>query len=116
MSRAPTRSFASDNNSGVHPQVMDALAAANRDHVLAYGDDAFTDAARQRFRDLLGPDVEVFFVFNGTGANVLGLQAMTRSYHAVLCSSWAHIALDECGAPEKHLGTKLIPIDAPEGK
>jgi len=113
--QGPTRSFASDNNSGVHPKVMAALAAANRDHVLAYGDDAFTQRAEAKLREAFGAEA-AFLVFNGTGANVLGLQTLVRPHHAVLCSEHAHIATDECGAPEKHLGCKLLPLPAPEGK
>ena len=112
----PARSFASDNNAGVHPQVLAAIAAANQGHTVGYGDDPYTDSAVQKFREHFGSDVEVFFVFNGTAANVLGLQAMTRSYHAVLCTEVAHIHTDECGAPEKFTGCKLVTLPAPEGK
>jgi len=110
------RSFASDNNAGVHPVILDAIAAANRGHVVGYGDDPFTESAIATFRKHFGRDVEVFFVFNGTAANVLGLRALTESYHAVLCAEAAHIYTDECGAPEKFTGCKLIPIAAPDGK
>jgi len=68
------------------------------------------------FREHFGADAEVFVVFNGTGANCLSLQALTRSYHAVICAASAHIYTDECGAPEKFAGCKLIPIDTPDGK
>ncbi len=114
--KGPTRSFASDNNSGVHPRVMRALEDANRDHVLAYGDDPYTEAARRRFKQVLGEHAEAFFVFNGTAANVLGLASLVKPYHAVITSEWAHVAQDECGAPEKHLGTKLLLVAAPDGK
>jgi threonine aldolase len=112
----PRRSFASDNNANVHPEVLEAIARANRGHVVGYGDDPYTASAIQRFRDHFGPDVEVFFVFNGTAANVLSLQALTRPYHAVLCPEVSHIYNDECGAPEKFTGCKLIPLPAPDGK
>lgn len=112
----PARSFASDNNAGVHPVILDAIAAANRGHVVGYGDDPFTESAIATFRKHFGRDVEVFFVFNGTAANVLGLRALTESYHAVLCAEASHIYTDECGAPEKFTGCKLIPIAAPDGK
>ena len=111
----PIRSFASDNNAGVHPEVLQALAAANTGHAVGYGDDVHTERASAKFREHFG-DVEVFFVFNGTAANVLSLQALTRSFQAVLCAEASHIYTDECGAPEKHTGCKLIPIAAPEGK
>jgi len=106
----PSRSFASDNNAGVHPEVLEAIARANQGHVIAYGDDPYTRASIAKFEEHLGPGIEVFFTFNGTGANVLGLEALNRPYHAVLCSDYAHIYTDECGAPEKHTGCKLIPL------
>ncbi len=113
----PKRSFASDNNAGVHPRVMEALAEANDGgHVIAYGDDPFTARAEAAFREHFGEGAEAFFVFGGTGANVLGLQAMTAPHHAVVCSANAHIQVDECGAPEKFTGCKLIPLQMPDGK
>jgi threonine aldolase len=111
-----SRSFASDNNAGVHPKVMDAIAAANDGHVIAYGDDPYTARAVKLFREHLGKDVEVFFVFGGTGANVLGLKAGTQSHHAIICAQTAHINVDECGAPEKFTGCKLLPIITADGK
>lgn len=113
---ARERGFASDNSSGVHPKAMEALARANVGHVLAYGGDAWTEAATRRFKALLGEEIEVFFVFNGTAANVLGLTALTRPYHAVLCAQGAHVDVDECGAPERFTGCKLVPIPTPDGK
>jgi threonine aldolase len=112
----PARSFASDNNAGVHPEVLGAIAAANRGHTIGYGDDAYTASASEKFREHFGSDVEVFFVFNGTAANVLSLQAMTRPHHAVLCTEVAHIHTDECGAPERFTGCKLLTLPAPQGK
>ncbi len=111
-----TRNFASDNNAGVHPEVLEAIARANQGHVVAYGDDPHTRSAIKKFEEHFGPDIDVFFTFNGTGANVLGLQALNRPYHAVLCSDYAHIYTDECGAPEKHTGCKLIPLAHKNGK
>jgi threonine aldolase len=111
-----TRNFASDNNAGVHPEILEALARANRGHVIAYGSDPYTRSALAKFEEHFGPGIDVFFTFNGTGANVLGLQALTRPYHAVLCSEYAHIYSDECGAPEKHTGCKLIPLPHQDGK
>src|SRR5258708_12555360 len=111
-----TRSFASDNNAGVHPEVLEAIARANQGHVVAYGDDPYTRSAIKKFEEHFGPDIDVFFTFNGTGANVRGLQALNRPYHAVLCSDYAHIYTDECGAPEKHTGCKLIPLPHQDGK
>jgi len=112
----PLRSFASDNNAGVHPEIIKAIALANEGHVVGYGADPYTANSVRKFREHFGSDVEVFFVFNGTGANVLSLQAVTRSYHAVLCSASAHIYTDECGAPEKFSGCKLVPLPPVNGK
>jgi len=112
----PTRNFASDNNAGVHHEVIEAVARANQGHVVAYGDDPFTRSAIAKFEEHFGDGIEVFFTFNGTGANVLGLQALNRSYHAVLCSDYAHIYTDECGAPEEHTGCKLIQLAHENGK
>ncbi|MGA8622726.1 MAG: low specificity L-threonine aldolase [Candidatus Sulfotelmatobacter sp.] len=111
-----TRSFASDNNAGVHPEILEAIVRANRGHVVAYGDDPYTDTAIKKFEQHFGPDIAVFFTFNGTGANVLSLQSLTRSFQSVLCSAYAHIYTDECGAPEKHTGCKLIPLPQQDGK
>lgn len=110
------RGFASDNNAGVHPRVMDALNTANSGHVVAYGDDEFTEAAVARFREQFGAGVEVFFVFGGTGANVAGLAALTRPHEAVVCAETAHINVDECGAPEKFVGCKLLALQTTDGK
>lgn len=112
----PSRSFASDNNAVVHPEVLEALARANHGHVVGYGDDPYTESAVRKFREHFGDDVEVFFVFNGTAANSLSLEALTRPYHAILCSERSHIYTDECGAPEKLTGCKLLPLAAPIGK
>jgi threonine aldolase len=112
----PSRSFASDNNSGIHPEILKAISAANRGHAVGYGDDPYTQAAIRKFREHFGQDIDVFIVFNGTAANCLSLMALARSFHAVICSESAHIYTDECGAPEKFTGCKLIPIAAPYGK
>src|SRR5215468_7227116 len=112
----PIRSFASDNNAGIHPAVIKAISAVNRGHVVGYGDDAYTSSAVKHFKRLFGQDIEVFFVFNGTAANCLSLKALTSSYHAVICAESAHIYVDECGAPEKFTGCKLIPLPTKDGK
>jgi threonine aldolase len=111
-----TRNFASDNNAGVHPEIIQAITRANQGHVVAYGDDLYTRSAIKKFEEHFGSDIAVFFTFNGTGANVLGLQSLTRSFQSVLCSAYAHIYTDECGAPEKHTGCKLIPLPQDNGK
>ena len=112
----PSRSFASDNNASVHPEVLEAIRRANDGPAAAYGDDAYTELAIERFREQFGSDVQVFFVFNGTAANVLSLQALTRPFHAVLCPESSHIYTDECAAPEKFTGCKLVPLAARDGK
>ena len=112
----PARSFASDNNAGIHPAILAAIAAANRGHAVGYGDDEHTRSAVQKFKQHLGPDAEVFFVFNGTAANVLGLAALLSPHHAVICGEGAHLNVDECGAPEKFSGCKLVAIAASDGK
>jgi threonine aldolase len=112
----PRRSFASDNNAGVHPRILKAIAAANDGHVVAYGDDPYTAAAVTKFREHLGKNVDVHFVFGGTGANVLGLKAVTEPFHAIICAETAHINVDECGAPEKFTGCKLLSVPTNDGK
>lgn len=112
----PIRSFASDNNAVVHPEVLEAIRHTNEGHAVGYGDDPHTESAVGKFREQFGADIEVFFVFNGTAANTLSLQALTRPFHAVLCPELSHIYTDECGAPEKFTGCKLVPLPAPEGK
>jgi threonine aldolase len=110
------RSFGSDNNSGVHPRIMQAMADINCHHAIAYGGDDCTKKAEAVVRDLLGATAEPYFVFNGTGANVIGLQACALSFHSIICASTAHIAVDECGAPVKYVGCAIKEIDTPDGK
>ncbi|HHY83261.1 MAG TPA: low specificity L-threonine aldolase [Clostridiales bacterium] len=110
------RSFASDNNAIVHPDIMKALQEANNCHVLSYGDDPFTQSAAERFKEVFGQNSEVFFVYNGTGANVTGLGAITMPYQAVICTDSSHIYVDECGAAERFIGCRLIPIPTEDGK
>src|SRR5690348_13479683 len=110
------RSFASDNNAGVHPEIIDALRAANEGHVKGYGSDPFTERATEIFQNHFGQDIAVFFVFGGTGANVLALKAITNSFDAIICAETAHINTDECGAPEKFTGCKLVDIRTTDGK
>ena len=112
----PQRSFASDNNSGVHPKVMQALAQANCGHCTAYGDDPFTRSADEAIRREFGPDAEAWFVFGGTGANVSGLSCLTRPFHGIVCAQSAHINRDECGAPEKFTGCKLLTVPHDHGR
>lgn len=108
--------FASDNYAGVHPQIMDALMKANHGHAPSYGADEFTQRAIQKFKDFFGNDIEVNMVYNGTGANIIGLQALTLPFHSIFCSELAHINVDESTGPEKFLGCKLIPVPTKNGK
>ncbi|HUI32511.1 MAG: aminotransferase class V-fold PLP-dependent enzyme [Dysgonamonadaceae bacterium] len=111
------RSFGSDNNSGVHPRIMDAIVASNRDHAIGYGDDDWTREAEKAVQNLLQNDsIKPYFVFNGTGANVIALQACVSSFHSIICASTAHIAVDECGAPTKLTGCHLKEISTKDGK
>ncbi len=110
------RGFGSDNHASVHPEVMAAIQAADGGHQPAYGDDVYTARLREVVREIFGPRAEVFPVFNGTGANVVALQALTARWDGVICSESAHIHVDECGAPEKVAGLKLLPVFAPDGR
>jgi threonine aldolase len=110
------RGFASDNYSGVHPEILEAIAAANDGHAPAYGADRWTAAARDCFRKHFGSGAEAFPVFNGSGANVIAIAAVTKSWQAVICPATAHLNVDECGAPEKIAGVKLLTIDTSDGK
>jgi len=116
MTEGLWRGLASDNHAGVHPDIMAAMAAANRGHAVAYGGDPWTARAEARFREHFGDAIEVYFVFLGTAANVLSLQAATASYHAVICADCAHIHVDECAAPECHTGCKLLTVRTSDGK
>jgi len=111
-----TKSFASDNNAPVHPAVFQAMLEVNRGDVIAYGDDRYTREAHKKFREAFGTDIRVFFVFNGTGANVSALSQLARPYHAVICADTAHIQNDECGAPEKFTGCKVHVLPTTDGK
>lgn len=112
----PKRGFASDNQASVHPEILAALAAVNEGHQPAYGDDAVTARLREVAGEHFGAAAEVFPVFNGTGANVVSLQAMSQPWSAVVCPESAHVNTDECGASEKIAGLKLITVPAPDGK
>lgn len=110
------RGFASDNNSGVHPEVLEAIANVNVGHAVGYGDDDITQRTILRFKEIFGEATDVFFAYNGTGANVIAIQALASPYNAVICPETAHINVDECGAPEKHSGCKLLPVKTDNGK
>lgn len=110
------RGFASDNHAGAHPAVLAALTLANGGHTAAYGDDPYTAHLHELFRGHFGPSAEVYPVWNGTGANVLALQSLTDRWGAVICAGSAHIHTDECGAPERVGGLKLLTVPCPDGK
>ena len=111
-----SRGFASDNYSGVHPEILEAIGRANGAHQISYGEDVYTERLQEVFARHFGEGTEAFPVFNGTGANVIGLQSMLPRWGAVICASTAHINSDEGGAPEKVAGIKLLTIDTPDGK
>jgi len=110
------RGFASDNNAGVLPEVLDAINNVNSGHCVGYGGDKYTHETIELFKSVFGVPLDMFFVYNGTGANVVALQAMTRSFNSLICAETAHINVDECGAPEKHTGCKVLSLATPNGK
>jgi threonine aldolase len=110
------RGFASDNNAGVHPEILNELQKVNIGHTLGYGDDIYTNEACRLFKRLLGNSVETYFVFTGTAANVLGISGSAKPWNSIITASTAHLATDECGAPEKNSGCKVITVDTPNGK
>jgi len=115
MTKNP-RGFASDNYAGIHPAVLRAIAEANEGHEIAYGEDSVTADFDRVVRDLFGNDAVGFPVFNGTGANIVALQAATQRWEAVICAASAHIHVDEGGAPEKMAGLKLWTVPSSTGK
>jgi threonine aldolase len=110
------KGFASDNYAGVHPEVLAAIAEANVDHAVAYGEDPWTARAEELLRSHLGPSARSWLVFNGTGANVLAFRALCRPWQAVVCAETAHVNVDEGGAPEAMGGVKLLTTPTPDGK
>jgi threonine aldolase len=109
------KSFGSDNHAGVHSAVFAALAAANDGDAVAYGDDELTRAATARLCAVSGAR-SAYLVFNGTAANVLGLSLLLRPYEAVICADTSHLHVDECGAAERVLGSKLLTVPTADGK
>jgi threonine aldolase len=110
------KGFASDNNAGIHPDILKEITDVNTGHVIGYGHDIYTDQALEVFREQFGSSTETFFVFTGTAANVLGISGITRSWNSVITASTAHLEQDECGAPEKFAGCKVLTVDPPDGK
>jgi threonine aldolase len=111
-----SRGFGSDNHAGAHPEVLEAIAAANDGHAASYGDDAWTARAEELFRDHFGADARAFCVFNGSGANVAAIDALTRPFEGVICTDVAHMNTDECGAPERLAGAKRLTVATEHGK
>jgi len=114
--KSERRGFGSDNNAGVHPEILKEIISLNTGHVTGYGTDIYTEQALITFKEHFGSSAEVFFVFTGTAANVLGLTGITRSWNSIITASSAHLEQDECGAPEKFIGCKVLIVDAPDGK
>ncbi len=110
------KGFASDNNAGAHPQVIASLIEANQGHAVGYGGDEITQEVEQIFKNIFGEKTSTYLVFTGTAANALGIMAAGRSYHSVICTDTAHINVDECGAPEKITGSKIISVENENGK
>lgn len=111
------RSFGSDNNSGIHPDILQAIAEANKNHAVAYGDDVWTSEATLAIREAFDDrDVLPLFVFNGTGSNVVALDLLCKPYHCILAASTSHIYGDECGAPTRLTGSMIKAIPTPDGK
>lgn len=113
---APNSFFASDNFAGAHPRYIDAIARANGGHAMAYGGDPLSQRATSLFAELCDTDVDVLFTFNGTGSNVVALASLLKPADSIICTNWAHINVDETGAPEKFLGAKLQDIEVSDGK
>jgi threonine aldolase len=110
------KSFASDNHAGIHPDILQAINAANKGHAMAYGADEYTKKALELFKNEFGADCDVYFVGTGTAGNVLGLQTLLKSHQAIICASSAHINTSEYGATENHTGSKLLCIPSKDGK
>ncbi|MGP1446255.1 MAG: threonine aldolase family protein [Candidatus Limimorpha sp.] len=110
------RGFGSDNHSGFCPEVLEAIVRVNEGHALAYGDDEYSSTTEKKFQQAFGAQAKVFFAFNGTGCNTLCIDAMLRSHEAVVCAETAHINVDECGAPQRIVGCRLLTVPTPDGK
>ncbi|MCL2025030.1 MAG: beta-eliminating lyase-related protein [Coriobacteriia bacterium] len=110
------QTLGSDNHSPVHPAVFEEFAQVNIGHVIAYGDDPYTAEAIDILKKHFGDACDIYFTFNGTGANVVALSGLLNPWEGVLCARSAHINCDEAGAPERIGNVKLIPIDTPDGK
>lgn len=116
MSELSTRGFGSDNHSGVHPEIWQALLSCNQGHAPSYGTDLWSEKAISLFKKEFGQQAQIYFVFNGTASNVLALRTLAKPFHSILCSEMSHLNVDECGAPEFFTGAKLIPLPSIHGK
>lgn len=112
----PKRTFASDNNAPIAPEILEAIVRANEGDAVSYGQDAHTERALAALREIFGPDTDAYFTFNGTGANVVALSCLTHPYEAIICPATAHLQTDECGAFERFAGGKLLPVPTSDGK
>lgn len=110
------RTFASDNNAPIAPEILQAIVEANRGDAVSYGHDALTERALAQLRGIFGADSSAYFVFNGTGANVVALSCLIKPYEAVICPASAHLQTDECGAFERFTGCKVLPVFSSDGK
>jgi threonine aldolase len=108
--------FASDNNAGIHPDILAAIGEVNNGHVSAYGNDDITDKAFKLLKEKFGITSDAYFVFTGTAANILAVETLLKSYQAIICAQTSHIHVDECGSVEKISGNKLLTVDTPNGK
>jgi len=108
--------FGSDNHAGVHPEILKALEKVNSGYTVAYGLDAYTARAVNKVKEVFGANADVYFVYNGTAANILGLRSVTDSFHSIFCAESAHLTVHECCGPERFIGCKLVNIPTPDGK
>lgn len=108
--------FGSDNHSGVHPDILNALRNVNDGYVVAYGLDDYTKQAIEQLKEIFGKQTDIFFVYNGTATNILGLRTVTDSFHSIFCAESAHLTVHECCGPENYIGCKLVTIPTSDGK
>ncbi len=116
MQKKNIRGFASDNNAGIHPEILAEMKKINIGHEIGYGDDVYTEKTIELLKKYFGKDIDAYFVFNGTGANILALKMLTDSFNSIICAETSHINVDECGAPEKFTGCKLLTVPTKDGK
>jgi threonine aldolase len=108
--------FGSDNHSGVHPAILEALRNVNDGYIVAYGHDEYTKQALEQLKEIFGKQTAIFFVYNWTAANILGLRTVTDSFHSIYCAKSAHLTVHECCGPENFIGCKLVDIPTNDGK